>query len=437
MNFDLLFAKAKEKGVEAVQVYYTEDKELRIDTMNQVVDKYTIAETKVLSVKGIYNGKMGSVYSEILTDESIDEVLESLIENAKAIDNEDEVFIYAGDEKYESVEGIYNEELGKIDAKEKIALVAKIDETSQSAPNMALARASYVENEHKVLIKNSKGLNLENTSNFAGAYASVIVRNDKDQRTAFELGMDNNFYNIKPEEISKRASDYANRLLGAKPVKSGEYEVVLKNGAMSSLLATFAQSLSADQVQKGLSVLNRNRFGEKLASDLVTIVDDPFKKNSIRSTSFDDEGVATSYKELIKDGVFQGILYDLRTAKKDGVKSTGNGFNGSVAPTNLYMVPSDKSYEDMISDIKHGVVITELQGTHAGTNAISGDFSLQMVGFVIEDGKETAPIALSTASGNVFTVLKEITDIASDLKVGFGSISAPSVRVKSLVISGE
>jgi PmbA protein len=100
-------------------------------------------------------------------------------------------------------------------------------------------------------------------------------------------------------------------------------------------------------------------------------VDDPFMKKSPRSGSFDDEGVATKYKELVKDGKLTGYLHNLKTAKKDEVGSTGNGFRNGISPTNFYISPGKTSFEDSVKSVKKGLVISDLQGTHAGTSSVN------------------------------------------------------------------
>lgn len=175
----------------------------------------------------------------------------------------------------------------------------------------------------------------------------------------------------------------------------------------------------------------------EIGSSLVTIVDDPFMKKSAKSRSFDDEGVATSYKELVSNGVLKTYLHNLVTAKKDGVKSTGNGFGGNVGAVNLKLESGKSTLEEMISSLKKGVYITDVQGAHAGVNAVSGDFSLQASGYLVEDGKKIRPVALITVAGNFLNMLKDITMVGNDLKMSYYGVTSPSIKVKSMSVSGS
>lgn len=437
MNFDKLFKAAALKGIEDIQVYYSEDNQFDIEVFKGELEKYTIADTQRLSVKGIYDSKMGTVTTEVITDDIIDFVIDSIIASAKTIDSEDEVFIYEGDKEYKEVKGLFNESIYKVEAKEKIATVIDLEKKVMAIDKrIRMVQAFYGEGSNSVLIKNSKGLNLEKKVNDALVGVYVIASDGKDQRTAFEYIRSNDYSDFDFEKIAKMGAKKAVALLGATACKSGEYEILLTKEASASLLSPHVSMFSAESVQKDVSLL-KGKIGEAIGSEKVTIIDDPFMKKSTRSGAFDDEGVATSFKELVKDGVLTGFMHNLKTAKKDNVKSTGNGFMGrGISPTNLYIKPGTLTYDDAVKSMKKGIVIVELAGTHSGTDPISGNFSLQASGFLVENGKIVRPVALITVAGNYLDLLKDVTDVCDDLKFDFGYIGSPSVLVKSLMVSG-
>ena len=194
--------------------------------------------------------------------------------------------------------------------------------------------------------------------------------------------------------------------------------------------------VSAEAVQRGVSWL-KDKVGEQIGSELITIVDDPFKAKSPRSGAFDSEGVATQRKEMVKAGTLTGYLHNLKTAKKAGTKSTGNASGSGVGPTNFYIEPGDMKYDDAVKSMKKGIIITDLAGTHAGANAISGDFSLQASGFLVENGEVVRPVALITVAGNYLEMLSEVTGVCDDVEFNFGFIGSPSLRIKKLMVSGK
>ena len=437
MNFDLLFKKAKESGIEDIQVYLAEENEFKLGVCKGELESYAIASTHSLSVKGIYDSKMGTVSTEVINDEMNDFIIESIIASAKAIDSEDEVFIYEGDKEYREVEGLYNEKFEKIDAKIKIDnLLALEKKVMEKDERIRMVQAHYQDGSGNVLIQNSKGLKLEKKGNGGIMYIQVIASDGKDQRTSFEYIMSNDYDDYKLDEIATLGAEKAVALLGAKPCDSGIYEILLSNHASSFLLFPYLGMFSAEMVQKDISLL-KGKIGKTIANKCVTIVDDPFMKKSAKSGAFDDEGVATSYKEIVKEGELTGFLHNLKTAKKDNVKSTGNGFLSGIKQTNFYIKPGNLKYDDAVKAMKKGLVITDIEGMHAGANPISGDFSLQASGFLVEDGKIVRPVALITIAGNYLQVLKDITGVCDDLKLNYMYVGSPAVKIKSLVVSGK
>ena len=155
---------------------------------------------------------------------------------------------------------------------------------------------------------------------------------------------------------------------------------------------------------------------------------------------YDDEGVATTNKTLIKKGVLQTYLYNLETAKKDNVASTGNatrvGGKMDIDTVNLVLKPGKLTEEELFAKVNNGIYVTDLTGIHAGLNAKSGDFSLQAEGFLIEDGKKTKPLGLFTVGGNLFDLFNNVLAVGNNSKQLIYSITLPSMAVKNVKISG-
>ena len=196
----------------------------------------------------------------------------------------------------------------------------------------------------------------------------------------------------------------------------------------------------AENVQKNSSLFI-GKIGEKVASSKVTIEDRPHEKGSLNAKSFDDEGVATYNKFLIKKGKLQGYMYNLTTAAKDGVESTGNAVRGgskmSVAPINLVLKPGKKLFDELVKEVGDGVYITEVQGMHAGMNSQSGNFSLQSTGFLIKDGKIDRPLDVITVSGNLVKLFSDISEVSKDTELLISGSICPSVLVKRIAVGGK
>lgn len=163
--------------------------------------------------------------------------------------------------------------------------------------------------------------------------------------------------------------------------------------------------------------------------------------------NFDAEGSPTHKKNIVENGVFQTLLYNLKTAAVAGKKTTGNaskaGYNAAVGirPFTMYLAGGEISEEELLKQAGNGVYITDLSGLHAGANPISGDFSLQSAGFMIEDGKKTAYVKSFTVAGNFYDLLKNVRCVASNVKLpramGSTAFGAPSVLVDGLSVAGK
>lgn len=439
---DKLFDKAKESGFTESEVYYADSDSLSISVYEGNVDKYSLNKSFGLSFRGKLSGKMGYSYTENLDEASIDMLVKNAKEGASSIESDDIQFIYDGDKEYSKVIS-YSDKLENIDAEKLIKTALDLEksakEYSDKVINIAGCNVAYGKSNYGLF--NTKGLALTNNTNLLTAYVVPVIEdnNQKYDGTGYTFAM--SLDEVDPIKIAKQGVDDAMSRINGKSINSGKYKTIINNEAMVSLIGAFIGIFNADAAQKGLSLL-KGKEGEEIASECLTIVDDPLLENGLSTTPFDDEGVATFKKEIISNGKLVTLLHNLKTANKDGVKTTGNGFKGSyaspvsIAPSNFYIEKGSKSLDELIGQIDEGLLVTEFAGMHSGANYISGDFSLAAKGFYIKDGKKSFPVEQITIAGNYFDVLRSIEEIGSDLKFPLSSIGSPSVLIKELSVAG-
>ena len=196
----------------------------------------------------------------------------------------------------------------------------------------------------------------------------------------------------------------------------------------------------------GLSLL-AGKKGERIASECVTVVDDPLGDINPARTHFDGEGVATFTKNVIENGVLKTLLYDIATAHKAGEETTGNGLRGSfasqvhIAPFCFYIKEGSLTDSELMEKMGDGLYVTELKGLHAGANAVTGDFSIESAGYLVENGRKVKAIKGFTIAGNFFELLKSISDVSSNVKFGmpsgFTTYGAPNVLVAQMSVAGK
>lgn len=444
---DKIFELGRQAGFSDMEVYYQSGKNFEATVFEGDISKYSVSDEKGMAFRGILNGKMGYAYTEIITEQAIAHLVEEARSNAQIIETEEEVFIYKGGQAPKPL-NLYNESLQSVKNEDKLKFLLDVEKHAKALDERVfrVAYNLYSDSENTLAIANSHGLDISERSNLALAYLSVVVKSGDEQKSGTKFVYGNDFTKYDAKAMAEEAVEEALSQFGAKSMTSGDYEVVIRNKESASLLQCFAPNFSSENVQKNLSKLI-GKQNEQVASTIVTITDDPHLEGGLMSRSFDGEGVATKKHNVIENGILKTFLYNLKTANVEGVKSTGNGSKASfkssvgISPSNFYMNTGKLNQKDLIEEIDKGLYITGLQGLHSGTNAISGEFSLQASGYLIENGRLTRPVSQITVAGNYFDMLFDIEKVASDLEFtlpsGSSAYGSPSIRVKSLTVSGE
>ena len=441
---DKLFSDAKERGFADCELFYTANKNFSVRIFKGEIAEYKNSNTLGVGFRGTYDNQMGYSYSEHLDESVINKLLDEAIANASVVEEPDVEKLYEGDKEYPEV-NTFNPALDDVTAEEKINKAIELDKYVTNAdPRIKMADyCTVATSESESAIANSYGLNLSSKNNMAIAYIMARAEENDIVKSGMEFWKGRDFSEFDYKKVGDKAVKDAIDQLGAKSMPSGQYPVVLNNDTANQVFTTFLQIFYAENAQKGFSLLSKDRIGEKLAADIVTLRDDAICEYSIEASSFDAEGVAAQNKAIIENGELKTLLYNTKSAAKDGVKSTGNaskpGFGGMIGTSahNFYLVPGKKSFDELIANITEGVLITDLAGLHSGTNPVSGDFSVSASGFLIKDGKVDRPVEQITLAGNFYEVLKNIEDIASDLRFFMGRSGMPSVLVKGLNIAGN
>lgn len=437
MNKQALMKEAKAQGIEELQLFERHSKTTSLKVFEQTVDSFTISESIVLNAKGLVNGHMGMVYVEDLSDEAIPFIITSIKENASAITSEDEQEIYAGDEYYPTVEYTKNTCLDEGISK-KVELLLSLEKKLQAYdPRIAqVMELAYEDVESGVTITNTKGIDLHREDTMSMLVASILVKDGEDQKSAYEIETLTSLEDFDEAAFVQKLCEKAIKKLHATQVVSGHYPVLIEKNAMGDLLRHVMNQFHGEQAAKGISLL-KDSIDQKIFDEKVTIIDDPLMKDGYNSAAFDDEGVACYKKTVVEQGVLKTFLHNLKTAKLMNTTSTGNGFYNDISCTNLYMEAGDTSYEDMVKSMEKGVIITELNGLHAGWNAVTTQFSLQAAGFYVEAGEIVRPVNLITIAGNFLELMKHISIIGNDVKHSYTGIGAPSVLFEDVAVSGE
>ena len=438
-----LIAAADRKGLKEYEIYYQMGESVSAETLRDEISSFASSVGGGICFRCIVDGKMGYASGELMTEDAMEELVDRAISNARCIDSEDEVFIFGGSPAY---------------AKMEERSVALADPTTVRDTALKLQKATYAVDSRvgdgtqsvalsiteEIRLYNSNGLELSNRVGMSGAYVMPVVRDGDEAQENFEFGEGTEYEQLSA--LPAKAVEGAVDKLGAMLVESGKYDVIFDGTQFRSFLSTFSPVFSAKNAQLGLSLL-AGKEGESVAAECVTIVDDPMRSGSCMQTSFDGEGVATARRNVIENGVLKTLLYDLTTAKKAGVDSTGNGQKGgysspvAIAPYNFSIAAGNDDAEALMAAISNGIYITECKGFHAGANAVTGDFSIESAGFMIRDGKRAEPVKSFTVAGNFFDLLKQIDRLGNEIHWGipggFTVFGSPNVLVRGVSVAGK
>ncbi len=445
MNFNefkqLVIAECEARGVAEYELYYQASSSTSVDTFQHSINGFTSSLSGGVCFRCIWNGKMGYSSTEDMRAEQAKALVAKAIDNAENLEAEEAVFLGEGGQEYEPLE---DRSYPLPTTEELITKALETTEKLYAADPMVVdgAQTETIVETSEVAIYNSKGLDLHRSNALSGLVVVGVVSDGTDMANdyMFKFGK---LDTIDTDALVAKAVNSAKEKLGGDVAPTGQYPVVFSPDAMCSLLSAFSSTFSSEAAQKGLSQL-AGKEGEMIASPIVTLVDDPFYKDDPTPSNFDAEGSPTHKKNLIDAGKLTTLLYNLKTAAVAGKKTTGNaskaGYDAPVGirPFTLYLESGDMSEDALLEKVGNGVYINDLSGLHAGADAISGDFSLQSAGYMIEGGKKTTYVKSFTVAGNYYELLKNITTIANNLTFpGMGSYGSPSVLVEGLSIAGK
>ncbi|WP_432205422.1 TldD/PmbA family protein (plasmid) [Cetobacterium somerae] len=436
-----VFEVAKNMNLEEFEIYFVASENETIKVFKGDVDTYSSSQNMGISFRTKVDGKMGYSYTESLEEEDILPLIERALSNGKVIENLDVIETYGDKSEYKKIDS-FNPNLDQISVEDKINFLLKLEKTAfkldsrVKSVNYCMLGSGAGEN----IIKNSKGLDLYHKGNSIYAYIAVVVQDGESIKNDSAYIVTRNFSHMDPVKLATDAVNKALNKLNSISIESKTYNVIIQNDTFADLLGSMSGIFSAEAVQKGVSKL-KGKINELIANPLVTIVDNPHLKDGYGSSPFDAEGVPTQCKNLIENGILKTYIYNLKTAKKDNVKTTGNaskgGYKGTmgISTFNLYLENGKTSFENLLGKLDNGILITGFSGLHSGLNSISGDFSLATEGFLVENGKITKSLNQITAAGNFFELLKDIECIGNDLKFNLSSVGSPSILVKNISVS--
>jgi PmbA protein len=393
----------------------------------------------------VFNGqRAASTYSSDFSREGLDRMVKSALELSK-ITSEDPFGGIPEASQLGSLSGhldLYSADVYSLPGEERISYARRAEKAALDYdPRIKNSDGGSFDaaTGHKVLA-NSHGFVGEYRRSYCSVAAVPIAQNENGtMQRDYWFSVARNLGRLEsPEHVGKVAAQRTLRRLGARKGKTAHVPVVLDPLVAASMLDHIFEGVNGDSVYRGASFL-AGKLGEKIAGDRVTVIDDGTMVGGFGTSPFDGEGIPTRRTVVIENGVLKSYLLNTYTAKKLGLQTTANASRGlagtpGIGPGNYFLQPGTKTPQQIISEVKEGLYLTEFLGH--GANLVTGDYSRGASGMWISGGELAYPVEEITVAGNLKEMFFNIVEIGNDLEFR-GAMASPTIRIEGLTVGGE
>jgi len=441
-------------GGEYADIYEEHRRQTSLVLEDGKLEKVITGSEKGAGLRLIYKGKTAYAYSNELTEEALLEAAAE-VSRAAAAGCSESMDLRRKDP---SLSLFIKEPPDLVPMERKIALVTQANLIARAVdPRIEQVAAIYRDSVQEVRIATSQGFIADDTRTYTTAVVQVVAVEDGVIQSGYEsaggtVGFELfDAYDI--EELSRKAAERAVRMLSAMRAPGGRMPVVISSNAGGTMIhEAIGHGLEADLSQQGLSVFS-GRIGSRVASDLVTVIDDSTLPGRRGSFVFDDEGSDSQRTVLVEKGILRSYLYDKLSALKDNAASTGNGRRESYRHrpiprmTNTFIEEGEMEPEAIVRSLEKGFFVEKMGGGQV--NTVTGDFVFDVQeGYLIEKGKKGEPVRGATLTGNGPEILKSIDMVGNDLGFSIGtcgkdsqgvpvSDALPTIRIPEMVVGGR
>jgi PmbA protein len=400
--------------------------------------------SKSIGVRVFHGKRAASTYSSDFSRTGLDRMVKSALELAK-ITSEDPFSGLPEPSQLGSLPGdldLYSADVYSLPGEERINYARRAEKAALDYdPRIKNSEGGSFDaaTGHKVLA-NSHGFVGEYQRSYCSVAAVPIAQSDNGaMQRDYWFAVARSLSRLEsPEHVGKVAAQRTIRRLGARKVKTAHVPVVFDPLVATSIIGHIFEGVNGDSVYRGASFL-AGKLGQKIAGDRVTVIDDGTMVGGFGTSPFDGEGVPTRRTVVIENGVLKSYLLNTYTAKKLGLETTANASRGlagtpGIGPGNYFLHPGTKTPQQIISEIKDGLYVTEFLGH--GANLVTGDYSRGASGLWISGGELTFPVEEITVAGNLKEMFFNISEIGNDLEFR-GAMACPTIRIDGLTVGGE
>jgi PmbA protein len=423
---------ARKNGADDVAVNVSNSRDIEIEFRDGKIDKLAESTQNSLGLS-VYAGNR---YSSHSTNDIRKESLKKFIEEAVRMTG------YLSEDPYRSLPDpkyyqgrkdvdldIYDDTYESVGSDDRVKMAREIERIAMARSDKIISCTSYYSDNRSESVKvHSNGFEGERRStSFAAGIEATVRDGDKGRPQDWAWAVVRHRKNLPVAEyLAKEAVNRALDKIGQKKIESGRYDMILDNRAAGRILYSMYFPITARALQQKSSFLE-GKIGQRIGSDKLTLIDDPFIKSGLASSTFDGEGMALKRRVMVDKGILKQYYVDYYYGKKLEMEPT----TGSA--TNIVFDYGDKSLDDMIRMMKRGIVVN---GTIGGnSNSTTGDYSFGITGMYVEDGRIVMPVNEMNISGNLAGLWNNLVEVGND-PYEYSSMRRPSMHIKDVTFSG-
>ena len=426
MIYQDFFSLAQAKGIENIQITEETQKENSIYLIDKKLQDYTDSEKITYLVKAEIDGKTEQLFTEYLDESIIDIIIEKL--NTTDSNYNDEYLALTTNNEINDVPNI--------DITQETDRMIHLNDLAKNYSKIKNLELAYSDMYRKTRIINNRGVDIATSAHNYELYVGASAQEDEKISSYSEAVLVSDKTKLDFPKTINDVLNLATLAINKKKLETKKYDIVLNEEVASQIIREMQAMLSAENIHQKKSCLE-SKLNEKVFSDKLTIIEEPLNKVYPGYTIFDKEGTKTKNKLLIENGIIKQYIYDIKESKLDNISSTGNKYNG-IGTRNMYVIPGDKSLEEIFKKVNNGIYITHYMGSMGSiVNASSGNVSMQVFGYIIENGKLVCGFEPAVLTTTIFELLSNIEEIGNMLKFSSLSAASPALYIKDISIAGK
>lgn len=438
------FSFALKKGADEAEAFIYQGLTTNVAVERGQITKSSRIIDRGIGIRVILNKTIGFSYTNVLENKTaIEDTVLKALNSAKASKPDTNWNSLPSKKSVASVKDIYNKRIADLRPENLVKIAsAMLDAAEEKDKRVFAVEGGAGASCLSRAIANSNGVEcFDQGTIIECSLATIAQQGNEVTPVCFEFNIERS-YNVDPEWVGTEAARLAASALKTKKTETKNTNVIFTQVALQDLLqVTLINAVKAEYIQRHQSAFE-GKIGEKIASENVTIHDDGLLSGGLRTWKFDGEGVPQQKTPIIEKGVLRNYIYDNYTARKEEKESTGNANRAgylstpNIEATNFHLMPGTKLPEELVSEVKDGLLVYFLQGAHT-SNPISGDFSVVATpAWKIKNGEIAHATKGVMLAGNVFDMLKNMSMIA-DNERKIGQLVAPWVLVENVKVIGK